>query len=331
MRLRSGKMAESNDLPQQNGTLLAPNNIVNIKYPNFNPDSPETFFKVIEAYKTNYNLNETDMFLNLFVNLPLNIQAMVKHLLEPTAKDKITEFKKIIEQNFVPPIEDRIKKVILSTKMGDAKPSEYLRHIKSVIGENWMSYENLIRNQFLDSLASSIAPFIHLISPNTDLEAIALAADKSWAQQKVNLNQINDETILDKKIENITLQLARINQNNSPSNDLDSLRRDFEFRFNALNEQLKKSNALIENMKFSLDKLWQKSRDFSKNRQNFNRSRSRDRNHFQNLNSHFNSNDYCHFHKKFGSNAFRCVQPCTYKPHEYTTQGNVPAPAGQQM
>ena len=326
MNLRSKKPNMPEDTIDAVPTAPQPN-LFNIKFPIFNSESPETYFKVVEAYKTAYNLKETDLFLNCFVNLPPNVQAMVKHLLDPDATNQIAEFKKIIETNFIPPIEDRIKKLILSSKIGDSKPSEYLRQIKNVIGENWTAYEKLIRSQFLDSLASNIAPFIHLIAPTTDLESIALAADKSWTQQKMNLNKISADSFLDQKIDNISAKLNTLSHNN-PIQDLNSIKIDFETKFITLTEELKRANANIERLKQSLDKLWTKSRDISRNRQNFNRSRSRDRGTYNNQNSQ--GNDMCHFHKRFGANAFRCVPPCGYS--QYTTsQGNVVAPSGQQV
>lgn len=309
----------SQSADRQLNLIATPNNPINmhIKLPSFTPDNPDLYFKIVESIQFNYKLNESELFLNLFVSLPNAIQALSKHLLESSAKNHIAELKKIINTQYKLPIEDRIKKLILSTKMGDLTPSQYLQHIRDILGEDAVKHENLIRNQFLASLPSSIAPFIELFSKDCDLRSIALAADKAPAYTNKVANEIQSKpSPVESRMESLE---AKINNMNRQENfEMSNFKRDLESQISNLIQQIYVTQSSLNDLKNSFDsEMRYRSRSQSRfNSQN--RSRNRNNPSF----SRNNNNGQCYYHFKFKQNARRCVAPCSYNQNNNQNQNS---------
>ena len=76
-----------------NNIMHAHNNN-HIKYPTLNTDNPDLFFDILQSLIKLYKIPKDQAFLNVFVNLPYNVQAISKHLLTAENEDPIEEFKK---------------------------------------------------------------------------------------------------------------------------------------------------------------------------------------------------------------------------------------------
>ena len=293
---------------------------MNIKLPQFTDDNPDLFFKIIDSIKFNYKVNESELFLNLFQNLPYNVQALSKHLLETNAKDHIAELKKIVDTQYKLPIEERIKKLILSAKIGDMKPSQYLTYIRDILGEEAVNHKSLIRNHFLESLPNNVAPFVNLFSKDCDLDEIALAADKSYPQNN-SVNQIKPgRNSLEDKLELLDAKISNISQANLP--EMNSFRRDIETQITQMMHQIAITN---QNLKDLQDSFYSSGRSryrsqSNQNRFNNNRSRSYERR------PSARAPGVCYFHQKFKENALKCNKPCVYyqsfQQNSYKTSNN---------
>ena len=289
--------------------LVTPNSSaanIPIKLPPFTPDNPDLFLKIVDSIQRNYKLNESELFLNLFVNLPSSVQSASKHLLDNGATNHLVELKKIINAQYKLPLEDRIKKLFMSTSMGDLLPSQYLAHIQNILGEDAVNHEGLIKNQFLAILPNSIAPFIQLFSKDCSLREIALAADKDPIYTKRSVSEIHAmPSPVEQRINAIEEKFNNLNR--QENFELSQFKREMEAQLTNLSQQLFATQSCIRDLQnaFHADRSSQ-NRNFSRYR-NTNRSQSRERSYHRR-----NNHGQCFYHYRFGQNAERCVKPCSY-------------------
>ena len=90
----------------------------------------------------------------------------------------MSKLRKIVDNIYNRSPEERFKKLLQSTSLGDMRPTEYLRYIRELQGDDADCNSALIRTFFIQSLPKSIAPLVTLMSENSDLDTIAKAADK---------------------------------------------------------------------------------------------------------------------------------------------------------
>ena len=318
----------SQSADRQLNFIETPYNPINMKMklPVFTQDNPDLYFKIIESIQFNYKPNESELFLNLFVSLPNAIQALSKHLLESGAKNQISELKKIINTQYKLPIEDRIKKLILSTKMGDLTPSQYLQYIQDILGDDAVKHESLIRNQFLASLPSSIAPFIDLFSKDCDLRSIALAADKAPAYSNKTINEIQPKPAhVESRMDTLEAQINNLNR--QENFEISNFKRDIEAQLSNLMQQIYMTQSTLRDLQSSFDSESRQGSRYNQNRYPSNNrfsshnrfnSRNRSQNRGNSSFSRNNNHGQCYYHFKFKQNAKRCVAPCSYNQSQNT-------------
>ena len=299
----------SQSLTRDINMIAAPamSNNIPVKLPNyFTPENPDLFLKIIESIQHNYKLNESELFLNLFVNLPNNIQTATKHLLDNGAKNHLTELKNVINSQYKLPLEDRIKKLFMSTSMGDLLPSQYLAHIQNILGEDAVNHEALIRNQFLAILPSSIAPFIQLFSKDCSLREIALAADKDPIYTRRSVSEIQPKPFsVEQRIDAIEERFSNLNR--QENYELANFKREMENQLTNLMQQIYTTQNTIREMQNSFQMERHARPRNNAQYRNFNRSQSRDRSYHRR-----NNHGLCYYHFRFRENATRCAQPCSY-------------------
>ncbi|MEL7426919.1 MAG: hypothetical protein AAFN81_28260 [Bacteroidota bacterium] len=297
-----------------------------MKLPNFTADSPDLFFLLMEAALTQQGITSIDKkFLYTLMQCPQRVQIQAKSLINSTASNKMDQLKAIVDNLYALPVEQRLKQLLATTSMGDMKPSEYLHHIRDLQGAGADPNSPLIRTYFIQSLPSNIAPFIHLMQNNNDLDAIAAAADKSLSfcklqQQQTSVNAIS--TTPDPQIVALTEQInaVKFRQQSTPDltgvirGELAEMRAESNRKFEAMQAQL---NAMQQQITFLQS---QHRFDYGQ----FDRRRSRSRgpgrgsfsshsggSNFRTENSS-NQEQICYYHRKFGQNATKCSMPCNF-------------------
>ena len=289
----------------------AANNVVqaihanqHIKYPTLNTDNPDLFFDILDSLIKLYKIPKDQAFLNVFVNLPYNVQAISKHLLTAENENPIDEFRKLVNEKFKLPIEDRLKKLINSKKANDIKPSAYLLHIRDTLGKEADQHKNLIRSHFIDSLPKSMATVIRLLSPDCSLDELAKHADKNYTAEADKAEIANVD--LDEKMQLV----SQINVA-STMNDLDA----------KISDKLSKLQKQIEELHEQI-KAIKSNNDRSVNPRNNRRSVSRDsrpirQQTYQNQSrrsqsSHNIAPKICYWHQTFKNRSFKCEKPCDF-------------------
>lgn len=294
MRTRSSDNNDNNQIISSESNQISENNYPNmgsqIKYPPFNIENTDLFFEILDSVIKCYNIPKDQAFLNVFITLPYSIQALSKHLLTEITEDPIQNFKKLIDDKFKVPIEERLKKLLNSKKSNEMKPSAYLLYIRDTLGKEAENHKELLRSHFIDSLPKNMGPIIQLLSPDCSLDLIAAAADKQYT------NEIN-QVLMDEKILK-SVEINSINKNNEI---------DISKQLELLQKQISSLQEDIHKLKNNNNNKYQKYRSVSResrpqiqNNQNRRRSQS------------FHKPNICYWHSTFKEKSYKCNQPCDY-------------------
>ena len=305
-----------------------------IKLPTFTPESPDLFFLLIEAaLKQEGVIDPNKIFLQILMQLPQRVQIQAKYLLNTIDPDKVNKLKNIVYSLYNLSEEERLKKLLSSTSLGDMRPSEYLRHIRELQGANTDPNSSLIRTYFLQSLPDTIASFAHLMSSSHSLDEIAAIADKSasFCRDKSSkaespINSINaiETPSLDVKIDNLSkqinsLSLSATQRAGSEMPYLESMRREFDRKLDSMSSQFNMQISALSAQIAGLQQMVSQNQRFSGNRLRM-RSRSSSRSNLDQ--NQINQNgSFCYYHARFGERATRCTQPCNYSSG-FNHQGN---------
>ncbi|XP_071574490.1 uncharacterized protein [Temnothorax nylanderi] len=174
--------------------------------------------------------------------------------------------------------EQRTRQLLELEELGDRKPSQFLRHLRTLAGENVP--DSLLRTLWLGRLPTQMqmvlatrtqdplnnvaeqADCIHEMTSKAVVAAAAAPATKESLEAKIQA--------LTKQVATLTTRLSR-------------------------------------------DKSRQRDNEKGRNRSR-SRSRSQNRNRGKAKEDNDDKNDkHCYYHNRFGEKAKKCTQPCTYK------------------
>ena len=307
-----------------------------VAIPSFSPENPDLYFSTLSGIKAAFNLDSKQLFAQVFLTLPREIQIRAQHLLTATDSvpsganalpethiDHLVKLRDIIDKHFTLPIEDRIKKVVSGDKtLGDRKPSEYLRHIREIIGSKEVEkYEALVKSAFLDALPEHIAATVKIVAADKNIDEIAVQADRVWPFKK-------SPTIAQVTVpqEPSVTELESLNQKINALNIQKSM--DYTHMFNQLQtqmlqmqEQLAQTDRMVKDLQNSIERMrttgtegfgpntWAPSRP-----QQAYVPRS-----FEGSNQ--SPSDLCYYHQRFGQEAARCSPECRYFRQFRNNQG----------
>lgn len=266
-----------------------------VKLQPFWPNSPATWFISAEAQFTLSRItSDVSKYNYVVASLPQDVAESIMDVLqEPPVINLYAHLKKILIERHSLSIEKRIKKLISDEHMGDKKPSEFYRQLKSLaVGDSGTTVgEDLVLKLWLNRLPQVIN--------------IALIPHKSDSVDKL-LNvadQVHEAMLNVSAIEGTS---ARVNQN--PFSNSRNVQTD---RIEKLEHEIHELKQMISNLNTNYNNG---SRSNSRGRSN-NRSRSRSRT--------FNKNGkLCWYHFKFGECATKCVAPCSHTPKTNTDSTN---------
>ncbi|GFR05842.1 transposon Tf2-6 polyprotein [Trichonephila clavata] len=139
-------------------------NKVSVKIPPFWEEKPEIWFFQVEAQFSIANINQEETKFNYLVAQ-----------LDPKFIENIWDIIQIgCQCTFKESEEKSIKKLPTGISLGDMKPSQLLRKMKSLAGDNIT--EKVLRTLWLDKLPDSIKNILVVSSEN--LENLSVMADK---------------------------------------------------------------------------------------------------------------------------------------------------------
>lgn len=164
--------------------------------------------------------------------------------------------------------------------IGDAKPSQLLRRMQQLLGDNDIS-TTVFRQMWLDKLPADIVRILAALADDMDIQKLATIADK-----------VADTTPI---------------RHISATETVDGLVPD-------VNRQIQKLSAELREVSIQLRDLQKShaSRRDNYTKHNEHNSRSTSRHKYQ-LRRDCYQDENCWYHENFGVRAKKCRQPCSYR------------------
>lgn len=151
---------------------------VTVKLPTFWADKPAIWFAQVEAQFQVANIvGDTTKYNYIVGHLDQSMAGEVEDIItNPPAEEKYTKLKDALIQRLSISQEKRVRKLLSDEELGDRKPSQFLRHLRSLAG-TVLSDDNIIRQLWMCRLPQQ-AQAILAAQANLGLDQIAELADK---------------------------------------------------------------------------------------------------------------------------------------------------------
>lgn len=256
--------------------------IKNVKIPIFWAHNPKLWFVHIEAqFHSNNIKGDVTKYYAVVSALDCNTLQQIADLLEkPPASKKYDALKAALIDAFSDSSERQLKKLLTEMELGDQRPSQLLRQMKS-LAENKVT-EDVLRTLWLQRLPNQVQ-LILSASQGVALTKMAEIADK--------IVEVNIGTTLSvASVAHAPPPLSTPNQNDASARELAGLK-----------EQVSNLTKMVEEM-YTRKRYRSQSRDGSR----YNKARSPTP----------SRHGECYYHRRFGSKARKCTKPCEFKMPE---------------
>lgn len=249
---------------------------VSVRIPDFCPTDPEMWFSMVErSFDASGITAEATKFGYLMSALDPRYALEVRDIIvKPPASNPYSTLKTELIRRLSASQEQKTRRLLEHEEIGDRKPSQFLRHLRSLAGT--MVHDSMLRTLWLGRLPHG-------------MQAI-LATQKDTALEKV-------AELADAIAESSNSRCAIAETSTVSSDGLLAVQ--FQRLATSLQQELAAVRSEIADIKnkytFSDERHHQRYRQ-----------RSRSRGRVQ------NSQGFCWYHWKFGTAAKRCVQPCSF-------------------
>ena len=286
-------MAQSGDNAGASMITEPATNRVGIRVPEFTPSDPESWFCIVERYFLSAGII-SDAVKSSYVTGALGPRYMAEVrdvILNPPETGLYEKLKAELISRVGVSQEQKTRQLLEREEMGDQKPTQFLRHLRSLAG----SYvtEPLLRTLWLGRLPTNMQAIL-ATQKNTALDEVAVLADAIF------------ETIPGRPV---VAEASRPGPSVQPS-ALDLMADRMLQLLISLQEETKVMRGQIDELRLS--RRDEPSRGGgqarSRRQRSFSRPRSRSREHAD--------NGMCWYHAKYANKAHRCNEPCTF------SQGN---------
>ena len=254
------------------------------KIPKFFREDPISFFVIIEASFRQARINlESTKADYLIANLDHDLIPHIKHILElePKPADIYSQIKDRLIKSFSVSAETRLRKLLRGEVISEGKPSLLLTTLRAL--NDGSCTDAVIKSVFLEQMPSQVRAILAL-SNVEDLQELANLADKiSEASQPLNYQVASTSTHVNTPSQNSAIPVTNEH---------------FSSLVNILTKQFERLSNEIRDLK-TVSRP--RGRSNSQNFRRRDRSRSR------------SSQSRCFYHQRFGKNAQKCTQPCSWK------------------
>ena len=152
---------------------------VGMKLPPFWPNDPTIWFAQIEAQFTTRGITaETTKYAHVVASLQAEIAQEVRDLLiKPPAIDPYQALKKELIRRTSASEQKRLHQLLISEELGDRKPSQLLRRMRQLLGENTLE-DSILRQLFLQRLPTNAQLILASSGDAVTIDQLAVIADK---------------------------------------------------------------------------------------------------------------------------------------------------------
>lgn len=262
---------------------------VAVRTPPFWPEEPELWFAQMEGQFLLSGITaDTTKFYYVISQLEHQHILEVKDIVNaPPTENKFAKLKSELIKRLSASRQKKHRELLVSEEMGDRKPSQFFRHLKTLAGSD-------VSEDFLKTIWSSRLPqhlqTVVASQPTLSLEQLAELADT-----------VHDIIPTAAQVSAIGSQINQT-RTSTTNNGLDELA-----------AQMTELRLEVASLRAQLNPEAQTSRGRTRfNSQNRNRSKSNNR-----LRSREWNDSYCFYHNKFGAKAYKCTKPCGYPAENF--------------
>lgn len=198
---------------------------VSVKLPPFWPNKPAVWFAQVEAqFELSGIKADTTMFNYVISQLDQKLAGEIEDIITspPTDGTKYKKLKEELIRRLSMSQEQRVRQLIGEEELGDRKPSQFLRHLRSLSG-NDLSNENILRQLWMRRLPQQVQAIL-ASQMELDLDKLAELADK--VMEIAGPSQVlscaapsTSSTILEtlvQQVDQLSKQVASLSTNNRP-------------------------------------------------------------------------------------------------------------------
>lgn len=140
----------------------------------------ELWFAQLERQFVHHNITDDNAkFITVESNLNFETTMEVKDVLEnPPTTNKYQALKEKLTKRLSRSRDEKIRQLLTNEAIGDRKPSQFLRHLKSLAGSTVS--DDIIRTIWVDRLPKDLQPYVATMD-NVPLDQVAESADKMQA------------------------------------------------------------------------------------------------------------------------------------------------------
>ena len=266
-----------------------------LKLPPYWPNDPIVWFAQVEAQFLTRNItSQSTKFAYVISSLQPDIAQEIRDILiSPPPTNPYDVLKSELIKRTSASEQKRFDQLLISEELGDRKPSQLLRRMRQLLGDN--NLENgILKRLFLQRLPQNIQLILASTPDTVQLDELALLADKilEVAPPQPSIASISPSPV-----------------DSSVAKEIHDLRN----QVNSLTTQLA---TLVTQGRFQ-----PRTRSYS-------RSRSRGRSpatsqsstHRRDASATRPQSSICWYHRRFGSNAHHCTMPCSFTANNSTQQ-----------
>ena len=258
---------------------------------NYYQDEPELFFAQMEAKFREKEINSQEAkFSKAISKLPHSIAMEVKDIIfHPPQIDPFNALKAAVIERTSLSKQERIKHLLHREHLGDRKPTQLLRAMRSLVDINYS--DSLLKQIFLERLPAYILPMLAM-SEDQNIDSLAQKADRIIEASAYSSPQV---AMVASQPDQLVYGVNSSVRSPPHSEEADA--------------RLKKCEEKNSQLEAKIDNLTEKIGDLvnllaQKNQPPTYRPRRPVRNGF------------CQYHSKFGTRAFRCVAPCSFNTNQ---------------
>lgn len=310
----------------------------NVTLPHFNPTNTAHWTKMcsraFQAYGVTDNAQQCYLIL---ASLPNHLQVDAAE-----NADTVQQLCSFIVKATSVPAQQRMKALLTEAKFGDRTPTQYLRHLRELVGIEGERDSLLIRNIFMERLPDRIAEIIAPPDEQT-LDSIAEMADRIHTHMGKSTHvhtitpQINPNAVpfiptpkvhrIDDNVDQIIGSINSIKiQTQSHKDTTMSLAAQLTTFQQQMQQQI---NSVAANLTATINMLQRQVSNLQAQLDANERGRHSYRSTSRPRVEEISNDGMCYYHKKFGPRATKCTQPCSYvntTADNYGTASNIRQP-----
>lgn len=272
-------------------------NAVALKLPPFWTSLPGHWFVQVESqFNLRQVVTERTKYDYVLAALPQEAVASVYDVIQQISdanadnpiNDPYTRIKKALIDRHTLSEAKRIEVLLSGADLGDKKPSELFRSMKTLAGNSEFVNDKLIISLWMRRLPQMVQASLKSI-PDADTNALVTMADNVF-----EISAISNPMYGSTSSSNVFAISKPSTSNSDPSIQyLMEKNQELEFEISEIKRMVSELNVNMNSRSRSNTRNRSRSRNFSRNRQ-------------------ANQSGLCWYHAKFGQNAKHCQPNCTY-------------------